>query len=156
GVVGGEFVAQRLVRHRHDDAGLAAHAAGRVQARLDDLVDVLPAGHVRLELADDPPRFDGLKNFDHSAYLLLVSDGALPLSALYHAFPSFARAGRRVDGPGADESHARGSAASGLADGDGGEGRKAEEMSGIFGAGEVRLGPRGGRGAVRGCGAGDA
>ena len=29
-------------------------------------------------------------------------------------------------------------------------------MSGIFGAGEMRLGPRGGRGAVRGCGEGDA
>ena len=72
---------------------------GVARGGLDDLVDVFPAGHVRLELADAPPRFDGLKDFVHSAYLLIVSDGALPLSALYHAFPSFARVGRRVDGP---------------------------------------------------------
>ena len=65
GVGGGELVPQVLVGHGNDDGGLLPFAAGGVQARLDDLLQVGLGWHGGLEGADAAALLHGLQNFVH-------------------------------------------------------------------------------------------
>ena len=64
-----QLVTQFLVRHRHDDGGLPAHTAGRVQSGFHNLRQIFFGGHRRLKFADAPALFHRFDNLIHRAFL---------------------------------------------------------------------------------------
>ena len=64
-VQGGDLVPQFLVGHGHDNGRLVPHPVGGIQTGLDDLLQVLLRGHVRLEPPDAAPLLHGANDLVH-------------------------------------------------------------------------------------------